>query len=166
MSTEPRAVDPQGSARWEPARLESAPLQMNAPATSTTDPHDQWVEHPRGRLFTRTWAPADLSEAQRLANPIVLFHDSLGCVALWRDFPARLSRAARRRVIAYDRLGYGRSGPRTDRPSLRFVSEEAEVYFPVLRELLGVQGFVAFGTASAAGWPSIARPRSRPIASR
>ena len=55
-------------------------------------------------------------------------------MALWRDFPARLSRAARRRVIAYDRLGYGRSGPRTDRPSLRFVSEEAEEYFPVLRE--------------------------------
>ena len=107
---------------------------MKAPTTSTTDPHDQWVEHRRGRLFTRTWAPADLSEAQRLANPIVLFHDSLGCVALWRDFPARLSRAARRRVIAYDRLGYGRSGPRTDRPSLRFVSEEAEEYFPVLRE--------------------------------
>jgi len=53
--------------------------------------------------------------------------------------PGPAEPAARRRVIAYDRLGFGRSGPRTDRPPLRFVSEEAEVYFPVRRhpELIG-----------------------------
>jgi pimeloyl-ACP methyl ester carboxylesterase len=125
---------------------------MNGPtAPPTTEHDDRWVEHPQGRIFTRSWAPGDPSEAARLASPIVLFHDSLGCVALWRDFPARLSRATGRRVIAYDRLGFGRSTPRTERLPLDFIAEEASVYFPILREQLGVQGFVAFGHSVGGG---------------
>ncbi len=42
---------------------------------------------------------------------LVLLHDSLGCIALWRDFPRLLGEATHCNVIAYDRPGYGRSGP-------------------------------------------------------
>ena len=41
--------------------------------------------------------------------PIVLFHESLGCIELWRDFPRKLSQITGREVIAYDRLGFGQS---------------------------------------------------------
>ena len=81
----------------------------------------------------------------------MLFHDSLGCVDLWRDFPAELCLATGRRVIAYDRLGFGRSDPRTDPPSLDFVAEEAALYFPVIREQLGLERFIAFGHSVGGG---------------
>lgn len=105
--------------------------------------HDLWVVHSRGRLFTRSWQPPDPAAAR--GHPIVLFHDSLGCVALWRDLPARLARATGRRVVAYDRLGFGRSDPLRARPSTDFVREEATEILPALREQLDLPGFVALG---------------------
>ena len=45
--------------------------------------------------------------ADHALAPIILMHDSLGCVALWRDFPAQLAQATARVVYAYDRLGFG-----------------------------------------------------------
>jgi pimeloyl-ACP methyl ester carboxylesterase len=45
------------------------------------------------------------------APTIVMLHEGLGCVALWRDFPARLAAATGWGVFAYSRAGYGRSDP-------------------------------------------------------
>lgn len=42
---------------------------------------------------------------------IVFLHDSLGCIALWRDFPEKLGRLSRCNVLVYDRQGYGKSAP-------------------------------------------------------
>lgn len=42
---------------------------------------------------------------------LVLLHEGLGCVALWRDFPERLAAATGRGVFAWSRPGYGRSAP-------------------------------------------------------
>ena len=36
--------------------------------------------------------------ADHTLAPIILMHDSLGCVALWRDFPAQLAQATARVV--------------------------------------------------------------------
>lgn len=84
-------------------------------------------------------------------TPIVLLHDSLGSVALWRDFPGQLAAATGRRVVAYDRLGFGQSDVRTDRPSIDFVGEEATLYFPAVREQLGLARFVALGHSVGGG---------------
>lgn len=112
---------------------------------------DLRIDHPRGKIFVRTWnAPRD-TDALLEKAPIVLFHDSLGCVELWRDFPAQLSAATGRAIIAYDRLGFGQSDARTDRPALDFVAEEAHVFFPVLREQLGLQKFIALGHSVGGG---------------
>jgi pimeloyl-ACP methyl ester carboxylesterase len=81
----------------------------------------------------------------------VLFHDSLGCVELWRTFPAVLAGYTGRPVIAYDRLGFGQSDPSRDKPSQDFIREEAEGFFPVLREWLGFERFVAFGHSVGGG---------------
>jgi pimeloyl-ACP methyl ester carboxylesterase len=48
-------------------------------------------------------------------------------------------------VIAYDRLGFGNSTPRRERPSVDFVTEEASRYFPALRRALGLTRFVLLG---------------------
>lgn len=112
---------------------------LNTPSILT---QDWWVEHPAGRIYACSWTPSTVRPA---ATPLVLFHDSLGCVELWRDFPADLSAASGRQVIAYDRLGFGKSDPRSARPSLDFIADEAETYFPAVREQLGIDRFIAFG---------------------
>lgn len=66
----------------------------------------------------------------------MLLHDSLGCVALWRDFPAHLAARTGRSVYAYDRLGFGASSACAEEATAHFVDEEARDRLPrVLAEL-------------------------------
>lgn len=104
------------------------------------------VQLPTGGVFVRKWSPV-----QAQGSPIILFHDSLGSVELWRGFPVALSARTGRPVIAYDRLGFGRSDPRTDKLTPGFVAEEAERVFAALREQLGIDRFVAFGHSVGGG---------------
>jgi len=113
------------------------------PATA----QDTWIAHPRGRLFARVWTPA----VESGAAPLVLLHDSLGCVELWRDFPAALCEATGRRVVAYDRLGFGRSDARDDTLALGFIEDEARSFFPVVLQALGIRRFIAFGHSVGGG---------------
>ncbi|GFE85860.1 alpha/beta fold hydrolase [Steroidobacter agaridevorans] len=106
----------------------------------TIEATDSFVDVPGGRIFVRQWQGSRTRGA-----PLVLLHDSLGSVGLWRDFPAVLAQASSRHVIAYDRLGFGQSTQRTDRPSFAFIDEEAERYFPAVRDGLGLDRFALFG---------------------
>lgn len=105
-----------------------------------------WIDTPGGQLFAQCWSCTD-----EQAPPIVLLHDSLGCVALWRDFPERLARASGRRVIAYDRLGFGRSAARSGLPAASFVEDEARGDFQAVCQYLGVERFVVFGHSVGGG---------------
>jgi pimeloyl-ACP methyl ester carboxylesterase len=102
---------------------------------------DGFVEVLGGRVFVRTWTP----RAGSGNSPLVLLHDSLGCVDLWRDFPEMLTRRLARPVIAYDRLGFGRSSALRELPSVNFIREEAEVFFPAIRRALGITEYALFG---------------------
>lgn len=108
---------------------------------------DSWVEGPGGRLFIRIWSPA----APAHAAPIVLLHDSLGCVELWRDFPAALCAATGRRVVAYDRLGFGQSDPYPGKLAPDFVAAEAEGGFAAVHEQLGIDRFIVLGHSVGGG---------------
>ena len=108
---------------------------------------DTWVDSPDGRLFARGWTPA----ASSALAPIVLLHDSLGSVELWRSFPAALCEATGRRVIAYDRLGFGRSDPHPDTLALDFIASEAEAGFAAVRRHFGLERFVVFGHSVGGG---------------
>ena len=96
------------------------------------------------RRFVREWAPRP-DEAHLARPPLVLFHESLGCVSLWKGFPESLARATGRRVIAYDRLGFGRSDSLARRPGFDFIAREGEEIVPLLQEALGFSRFVACG---------------------
>jgi pimeloyl-ACP methyl ester carboxylesterase len=100
-----------------------------------------------GHIYAKCWQPAQLTAAA----PVVLLHDSLGCVALWRDFPEQLCGATGRTVVAYDRLGFGRSSSRHELPSLRFVSEESEIYLPRVLDALGIDRVVLCGHSVGGG---------------
>ena len=66
---------------------------------------------------------------------IVFLHDSLGCVALWRDFPKKVSEATGCNVLVYDRLGYGKSDPMA---TFERQSDYLEIEADFLMELLAV----------------------------
>jgi len=120
---------------------------------------DQWITTEKGRLFARAWVPSD-PRPDRDAT-ILLFHDSLGCVDLWRDFPEQLALATRRTVVAYDRLGFGRSDAHADTLPATFIHDEAMTVVPRLSDALGLDAMVLFGhsvggamaLATAAHWP-------------
>jgi pimeloyl-ACP methyl ester carboxylesterase len=104
------------------------------------------VQLPAGRVFVRKWSPV-----QPQGSPIILFHDSLGSVELWRGFPAALAIRTGRQVIAYDRLGFGQSDPRDDKLGMDFIADEAATCFPALRAQLGIDRFVACGHSVGGG---------------
>ncbi|MBZ3663874.1 alpha/beta fold hydrolase [Pseudomonas monteilii] len=108
--------------------------------------HEHWIDTAQGRLFAQEWVPLQVQGA-----PIVLLHDSLGCVALWRDFPVQLAHATGHRVIAYDRLGFGRSDAHPGRLRLGFVENEAQQGFTALREYFGITDFIVFGHSVGGG---------------
>lgn len=108
---------------------------------------DQWVETGDGRLFVRTWVAGNAEDRA----PILLVHDSLGCIALWRDFPERLAATTLRPVIAYDRLGFGRSDPHPGTLGFDFVADEAMRFIPAIRAQLGLLQFIACGHSVGGG---------------
>ena len=108
---------------------------------------DLWLQGPQGRLFVRIWSPATTV----MRSPLVLLHDSLGCVELWRSFPEALCRRTGRQVIAYDRTGFGRSDPHPDRLDPGFIADEAEGAFAAVLQQLGIGPFIVFGHSVGGG---------------
>lgn len=83
--------------------------------------------------------------------PIILLHESLGSVALWKDFPTQLVEATGQEVIAYDRLGFGQSSSLRSLPSLDFVWQEANEGFAALLEFCQLKKFIVLGHSVGGG---------------
>ena len=118
--------------------------------TMTVTTTDHWMESiDAGKLFARQWTPSNACRSHR--ETIVLFHDSLGCVELWRDFPQNLATATRRSVVAYDRLGFGRSDAHPGILPKTFIRDEASLVVPRLCESLGLGAIIPFGHSVGGG---------------
>ena len=84
-------------------------------------------------LETRWWGPAP-----EAAPTLVLLHEGLGCVALWRDFPEALAAATGCGVFAYSRFGYGGSDAVVLPRPMSYMHDEA---VSVLPRVLDAAGF-------------------------
>jgi pimeloyl-ACP methyl ester carboxylesterase len=69
---------------------------------------------------------------------VVLLHEGLGSVGLWRDFPTALAEASGRRMIAFSRFGHGRSDPPPHPRTPAFFETEADEVLPELLRALDV----------------------------
>lgn len=81
---------------------------------------------------------------------LIFLHDSLGCTALWRDFPTALGQMTNCNVLVYDRLGYGKSDPMPDVPRpVNYMEAEAEILYYLLNEL-SINQPILFGHSDGA----------------
>ncbi len=84
------------------------------------------------------------------APTIVLLHEGLGCVALWRDFPAALAKTTGWGVFVYSRAGYGQSDPADLPRPLDYMVQEAQQVLPDLLDAIGFQRGVLMGHSDGA----------------
>ena len=102
------------------------------------------------RLECRAWGPAPAE-----APTIVLLHEGLGCVELWRQFPAEVARRTGYGVFAYSRAGYGKSstGP-LPRP-LDYMTREAVDVLPKVLDGIGFERGILLGHSDGASISAI-----------
>lgn len=108
--------------------------------------HEPGVAHLQihgAHFYVRQWPGQGL--------PIILLHDSLGAVSLWRDFPAQLAAHTGHPVIAYDRLGFGQSDPHPGRLGLDFIAQETEASLRPLLDALELPQAILFGHSVGGG---------------
>lgn len=76
---------------------------------------------------------------------LVLLHEALGTISLWRDFPERLAAATGADVLLYERRGYGGSTaeplPRPD----DYLEQEGAIWLPRLLAALQLERVVLLG---------------------
>jgi pimeloyl-ACP methyl ester carboxylesterase len=89
------------------------------------------------------------------APTIVLLHEGLGCLALWRDVPRKLAAATGFGVLAYSRLGYGRSTPVALPRPLDYMTREAVETLPRIIDSVGVRRAILIGHSDGASIAAI-----------
>lgn len=92
----------------------------------------RWYE-PEG--WTKETSPTD----------IVLLHEALGCIGMWKNFGEELARQSGRRVLAYDREGYGNSSPLRQERKPDYLHKYAHQELPALLTACGISNPILFG---------------------
>ena len=72
------------------------------------------------------------------APVVVLLHEGLGSIGLWRDFPEKLATLTGCRLLVWSRYGYGRSDTLAAPRPLDYLHDEALQALPELLEKLDV----------------------------
>jgi pimeloyl-ACP methyl ester carboxylesterase len=78
-------------------------------------------------------------------RPVVLLHEGLGSIGLWRDFPVALQQATGRRIVVYSRPGHGRSEPPDDVRTADLFAYEADVVLPAVLAAFAARDPVLIG---------------------
>jgi pimeloyl-ACP methyl ester carboxylesterase len=81
---------------------------------------------------------------------IVLLHEGLGCVQMWRSFPQLLADSTKLRVLAYSRQGYGNSTPICGPRDIEFMRDEAVRVLPALLKTLEIESPILLGHSDGA----------------
>jgi pimeloyl-ACP methyl ester carboxylesterase len=92
-----------------------------------------------------------LSPAESDAAPtLVLLHEGLGCVAMWKDFPRQLAQLSGCRVLSYSRAGYGGSDPCLLPRPLSFMHHEGQNVLPKILSAAKIDRAVLVGHSDGA----------------
>ncbi|HJT06554.1 MAG TPA: alpha/beta hydrolase [Stellaceae bacterium] len=81
---------------------------------------------------------------------LIMLHEGLGSIALWRDFPMKLAQATGCAVVVYSRYGYGRSDALAGPRGVDYMHREALEALPELRARLGLDDAILVGHSDGA----------------
>ena len=84
------------------------------------------------------------------APALVLLHEGLGSVGLWKGLPDELARATGRRTVVFSRFGHGQSDPPPLPRTPGFIHQEALEVLPELLQALGIVAPVLVGHSDGA----------------
>jgi len=76
---------------------------------------------------------------------IIMLHEGLGCLALWRDTPEQIAKATGCAVFAYSRAGYGQSDPAERPRKLDYMTREAVDVLPDILDAIGADRYILMG---------------------
>ena len=94
---------------------------------------------PAKRLETRLYPPAGVDAT------IVMLHEGLGSVGMWKDFPERVANATGCGVLVYSRYGHGKSERLAEKRSVDFMHHEAKVVLPEILAQNKIQNPILLG---------------------
>lgn len=81
---------------------------------------------------------------------IVMLHEGLGSVSLWRDVPDRIAKATGLPVFAYSRAGYGQSDLADLPRPLDYMTREAVDVLPEVLDQVGAAHYILLGHSDGA----------------
>jgi len=76
---------------------------------------------------------------------IVMLHEGLGSIAMWRDFPQQVADATGCELLVYSRYGYGNSDPIEAEHDVGFMHTEALESLPDMLDQLNIHKPILFG---------------------
>jgi pimeloyl-ACP methyl ester carboxylesterase len=91
-----------------------------------------------------------LSPSKRSDLTLVLLHEGLGCLAMWKDFPRQLAKLTGCQTLTYSRAGYGASSPCSRPWPLTFMHNEGLNVLPKIIEAAKINKAVLVGHSDGA----------------
>ncbi|HTZ68948.1 MAG TPA: alpha/beta hydrolase [Roseiarcus sp.] len=116
-----------------------------------------WIKGARGEIVAggKRLEAVAYGPAPDQAPTVVMLHEGLGCVALWRDFPMQVAAATGWGVLAYSRAAYGGSDP-VDLPRpLDYMSREARFSLPAVLDAIRFERGILLGHSDGASIAAI-----------
>jgi pimeloyl-ACP methyl ester carboxylesterase len=96
-----------------------------------------------------------LGPSPESAPTIVMLHEGLGSVSMWRDFPDRVAKTTGFGVFVYSRMGYGSSSPCEVPRPLTYMHDEALNTLPCILDAIGFHRGIVLGHSDGASIAAI-----------
>jgi pimeloyl-ACP methyl ester carboxylesterase len=81
----------------------------------------------------------------KLAPTLVFLHEGLGCIALWREFPATIVKATGCNALIFERQGHGSSDPLDGPRGADYLDHEAGAVLPEVLDYFGIEKTTLIG---------------------
>ena len=104
-------------------------------------PHQHGEVLVDGKRLETVW----IEPAGNDRSTIVMLHEGLGSVALWKDFPQRLALRTGCGILVYSRYGHGNSDKLLEKRPVEFMHHEGEVVLPELLVKLSIAKPILLG---------------------
>jgi pimeloyl-ACP methyl ester carboxylesterase len=94
-----------------------------------------------GKRLETLWITA----ADAAARTIVMLHEGLGSLGMWKNFPPEVAARTSCNVLVYSRYGHGNSDKLVEKRPVAFMHHEGKVVLPELLKQLGIERPILLG---------------------